>query len=232
MYIERNLIYTHDFKMFLADLSCISYWTDGRGAWYVAWTLPVYLFYPLYHHLASKAKKYRWTISGTGLVIITLVCAFLEMNQNAALIRFASPIGATIAFLIGDAFADLVKSNRKNVLLILCIGFLIAPLYLLDILCGGTVYVWFFALCGISLCALCGILAEIMPDIVVKRFIGRCGSVSLEIYLFNLYYIGIGDQLFREKTTIYGFFVYLGIIIATILSAFFFAWIRNKMEKK
>ncbi len=114
MYIERNLIYTHNFKMFLADLFCISYWTDGRGAWYVAWTLPVYLFYPLYYHLVSKAKKYRWTLSGTGLVIITLVCTFLEMNQNATLIRFASPIGAAIAFLIGDAFADLVKSNRKK----------------------------------------------------------------------------------------------------------------------
>lgn len=230
MYIERDLIYIQNLRLFFADLFCISYWTDGRGAWYVAWMIPVYLLYPMYYNIVSRAKNHRWLISASVLGIITAACVFLEINQDTALTRFASPIGATIAFIIGDGFADMVKNNRKNTILILCIGILVAPLYLLDILCGGTVYVWFFALCGIALCALCGILVEVVPDIFVNRFVGNCGEVSLEIYLFNLFYIGFGNQLFMNtKNDISGILVYLFIMVLTIVSAFLFVRIRDKL---
>lgn len=32
----------------ITDISLIGYWLYGRGAWYIAWILPVYLVYPFY----------------------------------------------------------------------------------------------------------------------------------------------------------------------------------------
>lgn len=37
-----------DVLLFLQDVTCISYWIKGRGAWYIAWLIPVYAVYPLY----------------------------------------------------------------------------------------------------------------------------------------------------------------------------------------
>ena len=43
-----------DVLLFLQDVTCISYWIKGRGAWYVAWLIPVYAVYPLYGRIAHN----------------------------------------------------------------------------------------------------------------------------------------------------------------------------------
>lgn len=133
---------------------------------------------------------------------------------------------------MGDTFADDVRNNKKNVLLILCSGFLIAPLYPLNILRGATLYEWFFALCGIALCALCGMTAEIMPDIVVKNILENVALFHLKFTCLTSSILKSVTSYLETKTTFYEFFVYLCIMFATIFSAFLFERIRNNMTIK
>ncbi len=124
----------NDFLMFIKDVSCFSFWMEGRGAWYVAWIIPIYTIYPFY---ASITHKKSWI----SVVVAVLVVTFIAIIGIP--VRFQSVAGATIAFLCGDFAGRFIKENSFKMLYIMLIGILIAPLYMLRIISGQAVYVCF-----------------------------------------------------------------------------------------
>lgn len=231
-YVERDLLYLHDIGRFFSDLSCISYWTAGRGAWYVAWTVPVYIIYPFYHWMRNKSKQKAW-LPIVILVLLTAICFIVERIGSNMISRFSSPIGATIAFIIGDAVARKVVEDDKHILYYLLIGFVIAPLYILRVIYGDVIYTWFFALCGVALVSGFSLLVSLIEKTRFYRWLCTCGSASLEIYLFNLLWIGIADRFFEGyKTSLIGVAVYVGVFIATLISALLYKKVENRIVTK
>ena len=109
-----------DVLLFLQDITCISYWIKGRGAWYVAWLIPVYAVYPLYGCIAHNRN---W---------LSAVLAIVEIIMMALIgipIRFQSIAAATLAFLIGDFLAKFIKANSVWAIRGAASLILISPVY-------------------------------------------------------------------------------------------------------
>ena len=56
-YAILDLWLKHDFIEYILDLTCVSFYTNHRGAWYVAVILILYLMYPLLHTLSKMNPK-------------------------------------------------------------------------------------------------------------------------------------------------------------------------------
>ena len=120
-----DLFAQRDIVSFLSDVTCISFWIRGRGAWYVAWAIVIYAVYPLYAKLTHK----RGYISG--IVALLLIVYILIIRIP---IRFQSVAGATVAFLIGDMLAVHVKNNKPGCLKMVACLIIVAPLYMLSLI--------------------------------------------------------------------------------------------------
>ena len=62
-----------DVLLFLQDVTCISYWIKGRGAWYVAWLIPVYAVYPLYGRIAHNRNWLSAVLAIVEIIMIALI---------------------------------------------------------------------------------------------------------------------------------------------------------------
>lgn len=214
-----DLVVQRDIVLFLSDVTCISFWIRGRGAWYVAWAIVIYVAYPLYAKLTHK----RSYLSGiVALLVVTYILVF------GIPCRFQSVAGATVAFLIGDMLAVYVKNNKHGCLKVIGCLIIFAPLYMLSIIRVQAFYVLFFAAVGISLCAIFVYVLEALP-IKARDYLSRLGTVSLECYLFNIYLISIARHLLDNKiNSVYGILTYFVICAVGICSSL----LIGKVEKR
>lgn len=178
-----------DVLLFLQDVTCISYWIKGRGAWYVAWLIPVYAVYPLYGRIAHNRNWLSAVLAIVEIIVIALI---------GIPIRFQSVAAATLAFLIGDFIAKFIKADSVWVIRGTASLILIAPVYFFGILRTQAMYVISFACIGISLCA---ILAIVLDHSIksIKRMLAEVGAVSLESYLFNIYIISVAKVILGNR---------------------------------
>lgn len=167
-----------DVLLFLQDVTCISYWIKGRGAWYVAWLIPVYAVYPLYGRIAHNRNWLSAVLAIVEIIMIALI---------GIPIRFQSVAAATLAFLIGDFLAKFIKANSVWTIRGAASLILIAPVYFFGILRTQTMYVISFACIGISLCA---ILAVVLDH--------SMHNIENGMLIFNNDSIEAGNRL-REK---------------------------------
>lgn len=216
--IYLDLFVQRDIVLFLSDVTCISFWIRGRGAWYVAWAIVIYVVYPLYAKLTHR----RGYISGIVALLLIVCISFWGMP-----IRFQSVAGATVAFFIGDMLAVHIKTKPWCLKGIACLIF-VAPLYMLGIIRGQAFYVLFFATVGISLCAVFAYVLEMSPN-KLHSCLSRLGSVSLECYLFNIYLISVARHLLGDNiSTIVGLIAYVLVLILGIC----LSWATGKIETR
>ena len=216
LFIQRDIV------LFLSDVTCISFWIRGRGAWYVAWTIVIYATYPLYAKLTHK----RGYISGI-VALLLIVCIFIFGMP----VRFQSVAGATVAFLIGDMLAAYVKNNKPWCLKAITCLIVLAPLYMLGIIRGQAFYVLFFAAVGISLCAIFAYVLEVLP-VKFCDYLSRLGTVSLECYLFNIYLISVARHLLDDNIrTIAGLFTYVFVLVVGICLSLVMGKIKMMLRK-
>ncbi len=218
-----DVVIQKDFVMFIAEVSCILYWVKGRGAWFVAWILPVYIIYPFYAKLTHKRSWISLIMAGLTVVIISVL---------GLPTRFRSVAGATIAFLCGDFAGRLVKEDNSRMIYIMLVGILIAPLYILRIISGQAIYVCFFALVGIGLCALFSIIVEHLP-IWLNGGLKAVGKVSLECYLFNIYLISISRYILGDKiSSVWGIIGYSIVVVLGVTLSYFTRRLEDKYLKR
>lgn len=216
LFIQRDII------LFLSDVTCISFWTQGRGAWYVAWTIVIYAAYPLYAKLTHK----RSYLSGI-VALLLIICIFVFSIP----VRFQSVAGATVAFLIGDMLAVHVKNNKSWCLKVIACLIILAPLYMLGIIRGQVFYVLFFAAVGISLCAIFAYVLEFLP-VKFCDYLSGLGSVSLECYLFNIYLISVARHLLDDNiSAIVGLFTYVFVLVLGICLSLAMGKIKMMLRK-
>ena len=208
-----------DVLLFLQDVTCISYWIKGRGAWYVAWLIPVYTVYPLYGRIAHNTN---WLSAMLAVVEIVLVMAV------GIPVRFQSVAAATLAFLIGDFIAKYIKTGSIWVIRGTVCLILIAPIYFFGILRTQTMYVISFACIGVSLCAILALILDVSIE-AIKRILANLGVVSLESYLFNIYTISVAKVILGNRINSFaGVLAYVFVAIVGIVLSLF----AGKLEKR
>lgn len=208
-----------DAMLFIQEVTCVGYWINGRGAWYVAWLIPVYAAYPLYGRIAHNRNWLSAVLAIVEIIMIALI---------GIPIRFQSVAAATLAFLIGDFLAKFIKANSVWAIRGAASLILFAPVYFFGILRTQTMYVISFACIGISLCA---ILAVVLDHGIksMKRMLAEVGGVSLESYLFNIYIISVAKMILGNR--IDGFEEVCGYVCVAIIGMFLSVLV-GKLEKR
>ncbi len=89
-----------------------------------------------------------------------------------------------------------------------------------------------FALVGIGLCALISIIIEHFP-IWLNAGLKRVGKVSLECYLFNIYFISVARVILGDRIgSLMGGITYIAVIIVGIILSLLMGNIEDKCLKK
>ena len=204
-------------KQYLLDLSCISFWTQHRGAWYIAWLLPICIVYPFIWRCENGSRRNYF--ASAAIILVSTFLAYLG-ESNTLLHGFRSVYSVTISFFLGNIYTTHVLSNKRTLWLLL-LGFIPTPFYALGAIKNDVFYVWTFALFGIGLCAFFASLSSLINRISgVKWVLDKMGTISLESYLTNIYLITLARMLFREKIeTGLGPVIYIGIVIVGLLLA-------------
>lgn len=103
-YICESIVKGHDIIRFLQDVTTISYWTRGGGAWFVGAIIPLYLIVPWWHKLLNGK---RWSQIPSLIVFITLLC-FGSFRH----------LGEVAFFFVGYEMGKHVKSGKTVNLLL------------------------------------------------------------------------------------------------------------------
>lgn len=183
------------------NVSTISYWKYHLGAWYVAMLLPLYIFTPLL--IKYLSGRYRWTFFSI-LIVLCYLVALTQIDNTTTKYDFCKNISFIIrrlpSFFLGISIASYVKEDRRisiYEILIITVLSLIATLLFYKLQLPFEMY-----LAVIIVISICLLLQVDNP--VVKLFNKvntSLGTISLESYLFNIFYHSYSLELIMTRYT-------------------------------
>lgn len=233
-YCWIDILVDHNLIRFFSDLSLLSFWTEHRGAWYVAMIIPIYLVFPVFFRLVEKSKSRLIAI--TFSAIIAVFASIVIYNLNIDLFKSLTNIFIGIpVFLAGYYFGKLVMEKKDisiYVILFCTLCLIIKNLipFSNDIrtIVGEYGYALGFA---IALCILCPLLldSKFFKRGFVNKFLRFLGTMSLEIYLTNIYLRYI--FYFKFNVINYLLIILFGIIISLFFNKLIGAFFEKKQRK-
>lgn len=209
-----------DFYDYFYVFSTLAFWTEHRGAWYVALLIPLYLFTPLIYSL--NCSKYRILYFSLIGVVLLVICHYNFVIENGTLKNIVCncqwAFKRCISFLIGMLMAPAIK-QRCSVsvsLIVYCLlvylvcYYFFRNLFLGWILVPVFIYVYVYVL-------------KLFMNCVLYKFITWIGKISLESYLANIYLCSlfknfscIGILSFNEPALEYLFIVVTGLVLSYV----------------
>lgn len=207
--------------------STIAFWGQHMGAWYIALTLPLYIFTPIFYLVIDKGHSF---IAVSFLVLFILVICHVGISDNVEVVEYEIlknlqwAFRRVPSFIIGMSIATYVKNHKKvNV-----VPFVIIPLCLyigVHQLIDKNIFMGWCLIFPILLFCIF-ILEEVYEQNPFQKFVSWMGLVSLESYLANIYLCGlvrdradkIGYSLMLEgKYLEYFLIIVLGIFLSVIV---------------
>ena len=198
------------FVEFLLNITTVSFWCrEGAPAWYMAFVLVIYAFFPLLYKLKKK-HKYILVL----LIVLSIAMELLLKFIESPVYIFGERVLSRIPiFLVGMLIADYVKEQRKVsklfaavVILVAVAGFVVIYLYNIDVVL--TRYLYGFM--SLAVVLVLGFIAHKIQNTSVSKPIIKslsfCGVISLEIYLihtFMLRFIGFYNLLYLTYNALY-----------------------------
>lgn len=193
----------------IGNITTVQYWFTGKGIWFIAALIPLYIVTPFYYLLFRRIdKKLVLTVF---LVIICLLagCYFRE-NTLRLLAKIPS-------FVIGFYMADLIMARKKINIYALFAAVVGLIVIIKVVFPAGTYYEWLF----IFPIMLVAVACFRIPS--VRKGANWCGKISLESYISNCVMIslmGLVSLDFLPDWLLYGnYFRYALIIIFGTLLA-------------
>lgn len=178
---------------FCLNITTISFWCrEGAAAWYIAFVVIIYAFFPLLYKLKKK-NNYLLLL----LIVLSIAIEFLLKTTGSPIFIFGERVLSRIPiFLVGMFIADWVKEDKKVidlfalvVIVVACAGFIYITLFSVDIVIKRYLY----AFMSIAFVLLLNFILNIIQKInIVKplyRMLDFCGGISLEIYLIHTFII-------------------------------------------
>lgn len=200
---------------FIINLSTISYWTNHRGAWFIALIIPLYMLSPI----IMNCCKSRYGISFLILsIVIFSMIPSLSATNNAIVDNIIFASSRIPCFILGFLLAIFIKKKYKiktshlaTLCILICIIYKLLSIYHIDV----------YWILTIPIIVISTILLYILSNINICNVIfTTMGTISLESYLSNIY---LGDifrqqQIFDSNLVMYSLVIVTGIISSLIIN--------------
>lgn len=191
-----------DIQDFFLNLSTISFYINGKGAWFVSILFILFIVTPITQRLLSSKNGLLILIF---ILIITTLFGFLK-NESVKYHNLLYALNKTPCYFIGIYLGKKIKSRRKInywIPFILSLNLSI----LLKIYTPGY-YIWPLTLSVVELiCLVLNLFRQ-------HKFLIILGSISLESYLFN---IALGNTVPHNILHINDNFRYVLIVVIGLL---------------
>ena len=217
--IIRAYYNSFSFTDAILSLSTMDFWLYGRGAWFVAAIIPLYLITPFMSKLIkTRRNKSLWVI-----IIISILIILSKSNiiNNDIYTNIKFVLGRVPMFVLGYYMAHHIKNGItlkiQYVLLISIIS--IASYIFLNIYTALTIPILF---------ALGYIMKYLHRITFIDKTIIFMGGISLESYLTNIYLATLLGHINFGKIGYGNYLQYILVIIIGIP----LAWYINKISKK
>lgn len=180
----------------VGELSTVSYWVAGRGAWYVAVILFLYALSPLYYRIYSLSGH-----KGLCTLVTVIVCTGASMVLKSlsfgVFVQLGSALERAPVFVAGFWFAEMIRQDKSiNPIWIVLMLISVPARSFLNLPADHIIVTLTIELWGIAVCFIFGTLLEVKW---IYRIVGKIlfflGTCSLEIYLLNIYIALIAQEL-------------------------------------
>lgn len=227
-YAWRDIIYTHSVGQFFYDLSLLSFWMDHKGAWYVAWMIPIYILYPIYYKWCKCARN-RIIPTVISISVVTIGSFFLNAAYVDILIHLQNLIVATLAFIIGSYFGNAVKNKEKIRLpfFIVCLSFSVIKKFIPFE--SAVLNIYAYTLTGVALCVLSAIMLDVINQRRIDKVLSFLGKMSLELYLTNIFLITIYKLVKKDFNPNGNNYGYIYVIVGGIILSWLFSITERKL---
>lgn len=209
-----------DFKPvdFILDISTISFWTSHRGAWYVAFLIPVYILFPFYSKWVSVNKKRVCYV-----LICIILLLFVLFCLNTKLYRHLSQVLCALCAVVLGTYSVYIEGEKKTEKVCLAVLMLLSAMIFIPFTKNEFTSGLSMVAIGILLSIAAGIIFNKFKMTQIEQVLRSLGKKSLEMYLCNIYLLQ-AYVLMRNNGNIYNanvvyiFVVVLGIMLANIFS--------------
>ncbi len=225
---------------FLLEMSTLSYFWTKEGTypfWYVPCILLFYALYPVLYRLYKKNKFYI-----VGLIVISVIVEVVLVIINSPVITTTERTFSRIPiFLVGILLSDFVKKEKRISTPWVIVSFLV--LFVTMVICPATKFYrihtilvrYLYGVMSICLIIAVAFTMESIKkfkatDVVIKVF-SFFGGISLEIYITHVAIIRILTHYNLHHMTYWSIY-YAGIIVSSVILAFGFSKISNKILNK
>ncbi len=193
---------------FILDVTSLSYWIDGNNqGWYVALTIVLYLFYPLFYTVIIKGKRkapfYCFVLIAIDISINTIIAIFQPDwfgRVNLAICRVPM-------FIAGCFLGVKVKEKKEqNLLPIICFPFIVVfVVILLKYKEPLRVYgIWRYLTGALGFCVAVVLSAvfRFVHGRWISKFFCFFGKYTLELYLVHTQILAVLEKHMKPNLSV------------------------------
>lgn len=225
---------------YVLDISTLSYWLQHRGAWYVAMLIPLYAVFPF---LWKAIRKHRHPEFAAVVCAVILSYStyytrkYWEHSIGGVISNCLFVIERLPSFFIGMSIslysAKICEKHNRNcmigIVLISFTGYVITSKMGYPIILSG--YAW----AALVICVMVSVLLNRFESIVLVQWVKTAfvllGSISLEMYLHNIYISKIAKMVFSNRDVSMWLQYMVVVIIGTAMSYIVFVLRRNRSRR-
>ena len=199
-------------------LNCLRLGSDNP-AWYIPFTLLMYLAFPLIYERLSKANGYCFAgLLSAAAIVVSLVLSKLNYplycSVEASLIRIPM-------FVLGAVCGKMAMNGQRNKWIWLALPGTVAAWMMGNWFTGEWEMVFFrltrSGLGIIAVLALCCFI-EHLENIFAYKWLARCGAMSLELYLIHNLTKSVFEACGKLDLQMYFLIVVLTVIVSIPVS--------------
>lgn len=183
---------------FILDLTTLSYWlTPQRVTWFVPVILLYYVLIFFYHKLVRKTKRLG-AVTLFSMILCSVIYVVLRDASSSILSCLGSALSRMPVFLGGFWFGEQIQEEKKvNILWIVLMVISVPIRSLFHLEAKHLIVILTLELWGVAACFIVARALEVGCR-VFHGPLSFLGSCSLEIYLLNVYFASIMQNLMKQ----------------------------------
>ena len=214
---------------FIWELSTLSFWFEGKGAWYVAMLIPLYLVYPYFYKWVENGdRNKKLFLSTSSILCVSLILYFVNKDIYTRVVQVSN---SYVTFILGYYIGERVMNDGKIPVAMTAFTVLFYPIRALISEIKNIAYLgdlsWAMLGVGFAIVVASFFLNKLPKKVVTV--LDWIGGISLELYLTNIFLLQVVAMM-REKEvlTFLDMWYECGILyVIVILVGFFLSYMTR-----